>query len=576
VTAGRRDSYGLAGRPYTPPTMHDLDRREALVSLTGAILLVAVIVVDASLRGALGASRNDDWAYIRTAFQFEQTHRFTLNGWVTPTLLGQVVLASPVVAVVGRSIIALQVFTATLGALALWAWYLVLRRMLPRLEAVVAIAALGLGPVFGALTVSFMNDIPSLLAEAVVLLLGLRALRDTTRSTWWLVGSAMAGLFAFAIRDFAIVAFLGVLAVVLAHRIVAQKRVAATVAIGWGYAALAVAFWWWRRHLPHDLPLVVGFQSPVNIVVGGAQILLTTALFLAPIVALLSARRVVRSAIRASKLLSIGATLLVLFCLLAAHKTTFAGNYFERNGSYQADVVHGGPALVVGTGPWLVVRLIAAVSLLVLLLIGVGSLCDAAKSLRRGTQNTVRRIAEHPTPQLVVGVLTAGIVGVLALQDLLIGSVFDRYLLVLVPCLGGLVLAEARRRSLLLSVPSSRVTAALAGVVLFGFVGFAWVDTSAAFDGARWRLAQQAVSGVVPPASVNGGIEWYGFHQSTVIGAKHVSALGRDWWVAAFDGHPCLTVATQPDHAQTIKHVSDRTLLGTMHFYLTRDPSGGC
>jgi 4-amino-4-deoxy-L-arabinose transferase-like glycosyltransferase len=217
-----------------------------------AVVVVVVFIIDAAWRGALGIARNDDWSYLRTAFVFGQTGHFVLDGWAGGMLVGQVVIAAPVVAVAGRSITGLQLLTAAEATVSLVVWYALLRRLLPPRLSALSTATLALAPVFGMLAVSFMSDVPALLMQGATLLLGVEAVRRPSGRSW-LIAAAAAGLVSFSIREYGIVATGAVFAGFVIHRQREGKRrdVLAAFAIAISYVAACLTAWLWRHGLPN-------------------------------------------------------------------------------------------------------------------------------------------------------------------------------------------------------------------------------------------------------------------------------------------------------------------------------------
>src|SRR5262249_21499911 len=136
---------------------------------------------------ALRIPRSDDWAFLRVLFQWDRTGAWRFNNWVAMTLVGQVVLAEPVVKIFGESITAVRVFAAVLGLLGLLAVVALgrgvrLRRGAALLVAVVIAAQRMWGP----LAATYMTDLPSFAFQMAALAAGVRALRGPRVSIGWL------------------------------------------------------------------------------------------------------------------------------------------------------------------------------------------------------------------------------------------------------------------------------------------------------------------------------------------------------------------------------------------------------
>ena len=76
------------------------------------VLGAAIPVAIAAHYGALEIPRSDDWSYLLTLFNWVDGGKLDFNGWVSMTLVGQLVIAAPLVLVVGRSITAVHVLSA--------------------------------------------------------------------------------------------------------------------------------------------------------------------------------------------------------------------------------------------------------------------------------------------------------------------------------------------------------------------------------------------------------------------------------------------------------------------------------
>src|SRR5262249_13199013 len=116
----------------------------------GALALIAVVAVLAPLLiarhyGALGIPRGDDWSYLLTLFRLSDSGQLNGNNWVSMTLLGQLVIALPVVGIFGHDIAALQVLTAVVGFCGLVATVVLGRRLIGIWPAVLVALTLGAG-----------------------------------------------------------------------------------------------------------------------------------------------------------------------------------------------------------------------------------------------------------------------------------------------------------------------------------------------------------------------------------------------------------------------------------------------
>ena len=542
-------------------------RREITTALAVAVGFVGLLVLDAHWRGVLGIARNDDWSYSRTAFAFGETGHVALNGWASATLVGQIVPAAPIVVVAGRTVAGLQWFTAAQGALALWVWFVVLRRVLPTRLAAASCAALAVGPLFGVLAVSFMGDVPSLLTQGLTLLLGVKAV-ESERGVWWLAAAAAMGAFSFSIREYGAIAFVAVALVFVAHRLAQSRpkdiRGAELIAIA--YVATIVVLWQWRRHLPHDHPFPIESHSFSELAHVFPRVALSAALLVAPAAFLVSPRRLVSSAFRSSRALTLVALGLVAACGSLAGGSTVVGDYVTRHGS-RPNAVTGGDGFTVNRGVWALIIGIALWSLatLALLTVTAGASGWRAMAGRRQLLDTIARSPVEITLALFIGIASL----LFAAVVLTAPAFFDRYLLMAIPAYAGIALVAANRLHVLVRGRSQG--AVLAAVALFAVVGLGFVDGAAAAEGARWQLGEKAVAGGTDASTIDAGFEWYSFHQDrdTVLVSPRV---GQPFWNALFPGPMCATVTATPPNAPVIARETAASLLGSAKFFLVAGP----
>ena len=148
------------------PVAADPTRREYLVVAAVAVAVVGLYVAIAASHGALGASRNDDWAYIRIVKHLADTGEFRLDGWVAAMFLGQALVSLPVMALFGQGVLPLQVMVAVFAAVGLWATYAVVRPWLGRRWAALSVA----GRVWKSQTVSAKGQGSCLFSSASIAL----------------------------------------------------------------------------------------------------------------------------------------------------------------------------------------------------------------------------------------------------------------------------------------------------------------------------------------------------------------------------------------------------------------------
>lgn len=530
-----------------PPSVSRPSLGESWLALAAAVVLALLHLLIAHWRGALGASRNDDWAFYRIAYVWADDNVITLNGWVQMMFVGQAWLAWPVVKLFGPEIAPLQVMVALLGALGLWAAYLVVRTFLTRAWAALAVACLALGPVFGSLSVSFMTDVPSFSLQMLCLLAGQRALRPAAVSGGWFVVSLAFAVAAFSIREYGAAAGLAVSIAVLARAWSSAdrrqfRRLGAAAA---ATLALVVVLFMWRGRLPNSTTTQLAISRSELVAAAKTLVMaaVTLALFVVPAVLALSPPKLIRHL--ATRLSVVGRSVCVAFIaaptlvLLTLKGPVLLGNYVSQTGSYSV-TVGGAGHLVVPRMAWFVLGTIGCASFVVIALLVVAGLSHDEPRVLRGLR---LRPALPTGPAALVQLFTAcTLVVAIAAVSLTTAPYFDRYLISLVPFVAALVIHAGRERELL--ARRSSATASLSLAVL-GLVGLVYIDASAAFDGAKWKLASAVEDLGFEAPTIDGGFEWFGYHQSDATGPSR-ALEGRNFWISMFDDRPvCATSVRQ-------------------------------
>ena len=526
--------------------------KPAVMVLIGVVGLALPLIVAHSY-GALGIPRGDDWSYLESLFRF--AHHGTLDGnsWVSMTLVGQLVVTAPVVSVFGDSITAVQVAVAVAGFGGLVATLALGGRLVGAARGAVVALALGSSPLWGPLTVSYMTDIPAFAATMVALATARRAFASE-RISRPLLGAALAfGVFAFSIRQYAIVAvvMIGVTAIwSSADRPVRRSRTSLTAMLGVALFACASIYVGWSQipHLKTYVPaLPDGHSISVTVIKGGGFFRLA-GLILAPVVVLADPVAIVRRAWQTSKVavLVIAPGLGVLLAALSVRVPgqQFVGNYVDGNGALSSDALLGHRPDLFPTGVYPLLVLIAIASALVIALSVIPPTAELVARARR------RDFAVKDRTITCLTLTVGGYLLAYAFAMLTGVSVYDRYALPVIPLIGILVLRGADASAATAPGCSIRrrggVAVALIGVALVGLV---FTIDSASFDGTRWKVAVAATHRGYARGQVNGGFEWVNFYRGAhrpriVVGAKagHRSKPGGVSPVSEF----CVSVVVDP------------------------------
>ena len=550
-------------------------RGERVVDFTAvALLSVALPLVIIWHFGALGIPRNDDWAFTRILFSWTSTGHLRLLDWNTQTLVGQLAIAMPVVKVFGTSIGALQAGVAVLGGAGCWCLYALLRRLLPRLSALGALACLLVGPIYASLAGSFMSDVPAFAAASGCLWAGVVALE---RRGWsfvgWLGASTVFGFLALSVRQVAATApaavALGVLVVLRRGRRPAESvRTAvierrASLVIACVFAAGTTALLVWRGGLPYSnsirFSLHPAFGRHASFLY---ETLFTLALLSLPAVLRLSPVAVLRRALTVSRT----ATFVVmtswgivvggaLYLSRTAQLDVLLGNYVTRQGT--VGVLAGRRPDLLPDAAWTALIVASLYATLILALVVVTrfpAARHAARAFRHGF--TVDRANGAG---LVLGgfgllYLTALELALGFTQVVPTGHVapafsqtpYDRYLIPLVPIVVVLAWSDP---SLFWPVPRMRRLVTAAGFGLFTVLGLAYVIESAAYDGARWAFASQVARSGVPASAIDGGAEWVGFHARTAA-IRHSGPSPTSWASMFRDVRTCYLISVEPHYTR--------------------------
>ncbi|MSO38232.1 MAG: hypothetical protein EXQ69_08290 [Acidimicrobiia bacterium] len=519
----------VSDAPKAPAKPRDMVQVVLLLFLVGVVLPLCV----ASYYGALGIPRSDDWSYLVSLFRWVDSGTLAFNDWVSMTLVGQLIITVPLVAVVGQSIWAVQIFAALIGFIGLLGVVWLGRIVIPMGRGALLLAVtIALGPLWAPLAATYMTDVPAFAAQMIALALAASALRRTPLSIPLFAAAMFVGFIGISIRQYGVIPVIAivVIAVWSCARTGDRARLRTVLALSAATAlcTLALLFWW--SGLPDSLSLAP--EPPASgaiamLFIQGAGFLRLTGLLLLPVILLANPIAIFRRAWSASAATSGVVVGLVSGWLLVAYvrvpAVPFVGNYIDRHGVLADDVLIGHRVLngerppVIPTYLFDLLALIGSVGGLLLALAAVPYVVRLASRLQS------RESVEIDAQGSLLVLTLIGFVVAYAVALLTGLPIFDRYALLTIPIAGLLLLRTTAHAAVTESLQHSdaqtrRATArcwtgAIVTLTALGLVGLAFSTDSASFDATRWEVATKATERGYGPLDVYGGFEWLAYHR---------------------------------------------------------------
>jgi hypothetical protein len=222
-------------------------------------------------------------------------------------------------------------------------------------------------------------------------------------------------------------------------------------------------------------------------------------------------------------------------------------NVLDQGGAYW-DALAGGPGAGLPHAVWVGTQMLGAIG-------GVGLAGEIGASWR-----SWRRIRHWEPSRLAA--LSFGLLYALVTTGLsLLGQEqWDRYVLVLIPCVGVALLPALR------PLPARAALAWLVPALLLGAVSWSVAVTADLRDGRVWAAAQRLVAQGVDPRSINAGLDWNGYHsagpalkdRASTPYAYHgqrwtqIFAGDRDCWIVSLTPLPTIGPAQPVDGVYVI------------------------
>ena len=219
---------------------------------------MVVPLVVAAHYGALDIPRSDDWSYLVTLFRWMDHGRLGFNDWVSMTLIGQLVITAPIVAIFGNSIRAVHIFSAGIGFAGLLGLYAIGRQVLPRGRGALLLAVtIAVGPLWAPLAATYMTDVPAFAMQMLSLAVAVSAVRRPQLALTKLAIALGLGFVAISIRQYEVIPVIATLLVagwVVVHEGDRRRiRILGTMAGILVIATIGLFAWW--SSLPDCLSL---------------------------------------------------------------------------------------------------------------------------------------------------------------------------------------------------------------------------------------------------------------------------------------------------------------------------------
>ena len=545
-----------------------LSRRDTVVILILTLVgvgLPATLVVAA---GGVGLPTFDDWVYMRGADHLFDSAGMHIPGH-TAASIGQLVTVQPFLWLFAGAQSAYTVYGLTMTLIALVATYLLARRFVGVGSATLVVLLLEIVPGFARISASFMTDVPAFSFIALCLLLGTISIQGEGRRTFFLYASLGVGLLALSIREFAFAAPLAVLIVSWAR---AERRERAVVAVATGSFALGLALVFAAASMSsRGLPATAGEFGKL-ILIGPA--FTTLGAVLLPALALHVGRRL--ESFRAMWVV-LGA--LVVGVVLVMPYGPLLGNLWMTNGSIGNALLSGARATVIGVPAWGISQQLALFAGTLLAASLFRSIAHGATQLR-GTSSRTSLILRSARTDSALLMIFLALTSVELVVFSAIGEILDRYLFPLVPA-AAILLVGVRQPAIQLGRSHAASHAAIAWL---GASALVIALNSFAYDAARYRAGESAMSMGFSAETIDAGYEWVGYHSAGVTpNADHRSA--ETWYYELLPASPpCAVVSNDALADPSMKLISvDLSAYRQYLFFGPPEPlyfyrvvSGGC
>ena len=505
----------------------ETSRESATPPLVTALYAIAIIVVGfvvpvwlASHYGALDIPRSDAWSYMRTLFVWEDGGGWNFNNWVSMTLVGQVLLAWPILAIFGHSVVAVNVTFALIGVAGLLClWRLGEAFGLTRGTSVFVAITIGASPLWGPLAPTYMTDVPAFVLGIFALTVAAVAFRRDPVSMPLLAGAIAIGFVGLTVRQYGAIPLIAIFLTAALHLRASgdRRRLRTLAALGAVTAVGAIVLLSWWSGVPNGKslgPTVPNADTLKAAYLNGAGFLRLAGITLAPAIILARPVAIVRRAFHTDRALAWIVLATGAFFTLTGYvpKRPFVGNYFARRGVLGDDIILPGVRpLVIPNWAFDLLVVIGTLGAFVLLLAAVPWLSEGLRAARE------KQLRIGDPILAAIGFTVAGFAAGYELAMATGLPIFDRYALPALPLVALLLLRSSAYRIPLdpergPRVPAGRtIVGAAAALVVLIAIGAAFTAESASYDGTRWKVAQMAVDKGFTRVQIDAGYEWVGW-----------------------------------------------------------------
>jgi hypothetical protein len=540
------------------------------------VVAVVVPIVLAGHYGSLQAAGSDDWAYDLSTFHLANHGGFDLYHWGANSLVGQFVLAAPVVRLFGDSITALNVFTCFIGLAGLLALVSLGRQLrLSRPAAVFTAAVIGLGPMWSGLSTTFMSDIPSMSFMSMSFAVAGSDRRTDRLLTSRSVCALLLGGVAFTMRYEAVV----VVPVIALCRLWRCGRPRIQSSLPWvgvvGLLAITlIGFYEWRQALPTGGTLYYG-AAPLSEWWYSQWLFPLIGLMLAPVAVFVHPVATVREALRTRRTWTlVGWAVMPLGPAIVGIGVTLEQLPAPR--SVGTAINHLAPSFGNGyfnlTGP--AGPIIPAWALLLLGVVSIASLTVIVASIVLGVHHWLARArptagpadqAHYVAVMLTLVVAATAVVTAEGIRHQLL--MWDRYIIAPVAYLALLVIYVASRHRI--TSPQRRTQpkwplACLAGLAAINVLATIPGD---ALLGEEWNYSNHFAAGLPPSQRTLLFTEW------TWSSMQHQQFI----WNPSYARWPLcwIQVTNQPRQQGDVDYIKTGTWVQHYTFAMTPGPGSG-